>query len=237
MKKTLFTLAVDDFAPEITDLTFPLMQRYADKIGAEFHVIRDRKYPDMPVTYEKFQVHTLGRDMGNDWNIFFDADVFIHPDMFDITEHLDKDTVFHNGVDMRGIRFRTNEYFRRDGRNISSCTWCVICSDWCLDLWRPTELPLDDILQNIFPTLTEVNSGLFEPHHFIDDYLMSCNIAHFGLKVEIMSRLVKRLGMPDECSFLHHTYTDSRETKARQLLSILANLNLIDTTKDVLTFK
>lgn len=236
MKKTLFTLAVDDYAPEITALTFPFMQRYAEKIGAEFYVIRDRKFPDMPVTYEKFQIHQLGRDMGNDWNLYFDADTFIHPDMFDVTEQIGKDTVFHNGVDMRGIRFKANEYFRRDGRNISSCTWCFMCSDWCLDLVRPTELPLEDVLSNITPTLTEMQSGLYDPHHFIDDYLMSCNIARFGLKVEIMSRLVERLGMPKDCSFLHHSYTQSQDEKAKTLLGMLEHLKLLDMTKPELTF-
>jgi hypothetical protein len=59
MKKTLYTLSVNDkhpgqdFEPEITALTFPLMRKYAHKIGADFHVIRERKHPDMPPVYEK----------------------------------------------------------------------------------------------------------------------------------------------------------------------------------------
>ena len=149
MKKTLFTLAVDDYAPEICALTFPLMERYAEKIGADFHVITERKYPHYPPVFEKLQIHELGRDMGNDWNLYVDADALIHPDLFDITEHLSKDTVFHNGSDPASIRFKPDEYFRRDGRNIGSCNWFTIASDWCLDLWRPPTEPLDDLVQNI----------------------------------------------------------------------------------------
>src|SRR5271168_5376308 len=72
VKKTIYTLNVGGYAPEICALTYPLLQAYARKIGADFHVIRDRKFPDWPVVYEKLQIHVLGKEHGDDWNIYID---------------------------------------------------------------------------------------------------------------------------------------------------------------------
>ena len=93
VKKTIYTLNIGDYAPEICALTYPLIQAYARKIGADFHVIRERKFPEWPIVYEKLQIYELGRKHGNDWNIFVDSDTLINPEMFDVTEHLHKDTV------------------------------------------------------------------------------------------------------------------------------------------------
>lgn len=236
MKKTLFTLAVDGYAPELCELTFPLMRRYAEKIGAEFHVITERKFPDFPAVYEKLQIHELGRDMGNDWNIYVDADALIHPDLFDLTEHLSKDTVFHNGSDPASIRFKPDEYFRRDGRNIGSCNWFTIASDWCLDLWRPATQPLDDLVQNISLIRSEIDSGVMTPSHLIDDYVLSCNIARFGLKVKTMRDVLADLKMHPQSSFLHHIYTSPRAEKAQEILKVLEAWKLLDLTQPALTF-
>ena len=59
LRKTIYTVNIGDYAPEICALTYPLMQAYARKIGADFHVIRERKFPAWPVVYEKLQVHEL----------------------------------------------------------------------------------------------------------------------------------------------------------------------------------
>jgi hypothetical protein len=85
IKKTIYTLNIDDYAPEICALTYPLIQAYARKIGADFQVIRERKFPDWPVVYEKLQIHELGQRDSNDWNIYIDSDTLINPEMFDIT--------------------------------------------------------------------------------------------------------------------------------------------------------
>ena len=79
MKKTLFTLNVNKYSPEIVELTYPHLKAYAHKIGAEFVEITERKFKKMPVTYEKLQIFNLGKD--NDWNIFIDADAMIQPMM------------------------------------------------------------------------------------------------------------------------------------------------------------
>jgi len=181
VKKTLFTLNVDDYAPEIRELTYPLLKEYAYKIGAEFFEITERKNPSMPPVYEKMQIYDLGREMKNDWNIFIDADALIHPDFPDITTQLNKDTVCFHGKDFAPIRWRYNNYLLRDGRHIGGCNWFAIASDWCLDLWHPLEVPFEEAVENIFPIAGELRTGITR-EHLIDDYLTSQNIARYGLK-------------------------------------------------------
>lgn len=138
-KKTIFTVRVDNYAPEICELTYPLIKAWAHKIGAQFHVIRERKFPDWPPVYEKLQIYQIAQDMQNDWNIYLDSDALVHPDTFDITEHLSRDTVCHNGNDMAGCRWRYDRFFQRDGRHIGSCNWLAIASDLCIELWKPLD--------------------------------------------------------------------------------------------------
>src|SRR6185295_5670102 len=155
-RKTIFTLNIGDYAPEVVKITRPLLVHYARKIGADIHDITERKFPEWPVVYEKLQIHELGAAPG--WNIYIDSDTLIHPDMFDVTDHLHLDTVCHNGKDMAGNRWRYDKYFRRDGRHIGSCNWWAVASDWCVDLWRPLDdITLEEAVANIYPTVDERN--------------------------------------------------------------------------------
>lgn len=216
-KKTLFLLNIDNYEPEITAITYPFIYRYAEKIGADVRIITERKFPDFPVVYEKLQIHELGK--GNDWNIYFDSDALIHPDMFDITEHISKDTVIHNGNDLAGNRWKIDNYFRRDGRMISSCNWFTIASDWCLDLWQPLDIPLAEALDNIQPINVEVKAGITR-EHLIDDYTLSRNIAKYGLKFKTMIGLLKELGQ-DNFNYTWHQYTMSPKEKLKELKEVV----------------
>jgi hypothetical protein len=231
IKKTVYTLNIGDYAPEICALTYPLLQAYARKIGAEFRVIRERKFPDWPLDYEKLQIHDLAKEDGNDWSIYIDSDALVSPEMFDVTEHIPKDTVCHNGRDMAGIRWKYDHYFRRDGRHIGSCNWFAIASDWCLDLWRPLDdLTPAEAISNIHITIAERNSGFCDTEHLISDYTLSRNIARFGLKVQTVMDVCGRLGWRGPVGqpispFLFHKYTLSNAEKARQMLAILSTPN------------
>lgn len=72
MKVNLFTLYVNDYRPECKAAAFPAFERYAAVNGFNFHPIETRRYPGLPATYEKVQIHELGRDA--DWNILVDVD-------------------------------------------------------------------------------------------------------------------------------------------------------------------
>ena len=220
IKKTIFTLNIDNYEEKITELTYPLLKRYAKKIDADFYIISERKFPDYPPVYEKLQIYKLAQEMENDWNIYIDSDALVHPDFFDITNHLQKDTVAHNGVDMAGNRWKYDRFFRRDGRHLSSCNWFSIASDWCIDLWKPLDdLTLEEAIENITPIVSEVVSGLIPASHLIDDYVLSRNIAKFGLKFTTINQIVKDIG--DTGNYLWHQYLLSSEDKIMQMKEIL----------------
>jgi hypothetical protein len=225
MKKVIWTLVVDDYPKEITALTFPLIQSWAMKIGAEFWVINTREFPGWPPVYEKLQIFKLGKE--NDWNIYIDADALIKPDLFDFTAMVPKDTVVFTGQDMSANRFRPDNYFMRDGRYIGACNWFTAASDLCIDLWHPLEdLTLEEAVANIYPTLGELGSQIIKPEHLIDDYILSRNIARYGLKHETIKRLQVKLGREMDAYFWHH-YTVGVDEKVAQMKQVLKTWGLL----------
>lgn len=216
VRKTLYTLVVDGFSPEITSLTLPLMKRYAQRIGAEFFVIDSRAFPDFPPSYEKLQIHRLAQERQDDWSIFFDADTLIHPETFDFTQFMTKDTVAHNGTDMAAVRWKYDRFLLRDGRHIGSCTWCIMASDWCVELWEPlSDMTRDEALASIYPTVDELTT-VITPEHLLDDYTLSRNIAKYGLKVTTLVDIHTKAGFPN-AGFFWHQYTIDRPTKVEQM--------------------
>lgn len=230
MKKVIYVLNVDNYAPEITALTYPLMRRYAEKIGADIRIITERRFPDFPAVYEKMQIAELGKD--NDWSIYFDSDTLIHPDTFDFTEHMRKDTVMHHGADLAGNRWKYDRFFRRDGRHIGSGNWCAAASDWCApEFWAPlTDLAFTDAVKNIQPTQTELTAGITAAH-LIDDYTMSRNIAKYGLKFTTFFEILRAAKHSGE--YFWHQYLVNNEEKVKQMNEVLVRWGLKpESTKD-----
>lgn len=224
-KKTLYTLNIGNYAPEITAITFPLMKHWARKIRADFHVIESRQWPDYHITYEKFQIYELAQKHDNDWSIFLDADALVHPEMFDPTEFLARDTVAHHGKDMANIRWKYDRFFRRDGRHIGSGNWLAIASSWCIELWKPLEdITYEEALRNIQPTPNEVNT-VIKTDHLIDDYVCSRNIAQFGLRFTTIIEMCKNFGWQGS-PYLWHQYTMGVEEKVLKIKSILKDWGL-----------
>jgi hypothetical protein len=218
MRKTLYTLNIDGYAPEITALTYPLLRRYAAKIGAEFCIIDRRRFPGWPPVYEKLQIRELSEQRGDDWSIYIDSDALVHPDFFDITEHLTRDQVCHNGADMATVRWTYDEYFRRDGRHIGSCNWFTVASSWCRDLWTPLDLTFEQAVARIHPIQTELQT-VITPEHLIDDYTLSRNIARYGLHFTTVAEILKRLN--DSGNYLYHQYVLTADEKIADLSRVL----------------
>jgi len=225
MNKTIYTLNVDGYSSEITDLTYPLLKRYADKINADFFIITDRIYPQFPPVYEKLQIYDLQYMKGDDWSIYIDSDAIVHPDFFDVTELVQKDTVLHNGCDFANNRWRYDRIFRRDGRHIGSCNWFTVASDWCRELWKPLTNyeKYEEALNNIFPIQDELNT-IITREHLIDDYILSHNIAEYGFHFTTLIELISKLNIPG--NYLWHQYTISTEEKVKQLKETLKKWNL-----------
>jgi hypothetical protein len=220
VRKTVYLLNIGDYAPELTCLTYPTIGAYAERIGAEILTIRDRKFPEWPVTYEKLQIHDLARRRGDDWAIYIDSDTLVHPELPDVTDLIPRDTVAHNGRDFAPVRWTYDQYFRRDGRHIGSCNWFACASSWCLDLWRPLDdLTPAEAVANI--TLSVSERPHMEPEHLVDDYALSRNIARFGLKFTTLNELWTDVGLgPSE--FFWHEYTITLAEKVERAKNVLA---------------
>ena len=219
-RKIVYTLDVESYAPEITALTRPWLEAWARRIGAELVVIGTRQFPDWPVVYEKLQIYTFAQELNADWNIYVDSDALIHPDTPDFTLLLPRDTVAHNDSDMAAIRWDYDRFFQRDGRNLGSGNWLAIASSWCIELWKPLDdLTCAEAVSRIHPTAFEARAGV-SPHHLIDDYVLSRNIAKYGLKFQSVKSLQAAHGVVGD--FFRHDYllpTDAKVSALKQVLT------------------
>lgn len=197
--KTIFQLDIDNYLPEVTAVTYPRVEQYAEKIGADVVRITKRKYPDYPISYEKFQIYDLA---SSEWNLFFDSDFLIHQEMFDLTEYVPKERVFINNDNLAVGRYAPDNYFRRDGRNTSVSTHMVMVSDWCMDAWKPTDLTREQVAANIYELPREKFTG--DTSWRMDDYIFSRNIARYGLAIENVHSVYKRLFGHSNLEYYYH---------------------------------
>ena len=184
MKKLVVTMCMNNWEPEITSRTFPLMKHYARKIGADFWLIDQRKYPDCPLGYERFQIYNIADRY--DWVIQLDADLVMHPDMPDVTAFVPKDTILISKPDQSTKRFIADEYFYRDGRFTSIPGFFTVTSNWCRDFWQlPDDLTPKEAIARVTPLQHEWDrweKKLVDGSHLVVDYIWSRNVARYGLK-------------------------------------------------------
>lgn len=221
MKKTLYTMNIGNYAPTIRALTYPLLRHWARKCGAELYEINARKWPDWPIPYETFQIYDLMRERGDDWAIWIDADALVNPETPDWTDYIPINTCAQNGHDPSPIRWQYDEYFRRDGRHISSCNWHAAVPADCRDFFRPLDdLTLEQALDRISVTIPEAK-GTCQREHLISDYTVSRNIARFGLKYTNFNEIEKQIFPAGNTEFYWHGYTIPEGEKVDQMLLCL----------------
>ena len=190
MKKLIATMSFDDWEPEITALTFPLMKYYARKIGAEFWHINTRKFKNEPLGYERFQLYDVADNY--DWLIQLDADLLLHPDTPDVTTLVNKDTILVSIPDQASKRFQMDKYFYRDGRYLSIPGFFTVTSDWCKDFWKlPDDMSSEEAINKITPCVHEWRDRAVDGKHLIVDYIWSRNVARYGLKVQTLQNVFK----------------------------------------------
>jgi hypothetical protein len=172
-KRTVHVVVIDNYFPELCELSIPTIEAWAKKIGARMNFITRRRWPDWPVLTEKLQVFYDGMD--SDWNILLDADIMVHPDTPDMLKGFVPPThVAAKDAYNADKKFTMDAYFLRDGRNIGLSTCAVISSRWCHDLWYP--LP-DEM------TAEAACSNIFQERKITDEYCLSRNMARFGHKL------------------------------------------------------
>jgi hypothetical protein len=194
------------------EITTPLMKRYADRIGAEFIEITERKFPEWHIHFEKTQIWELGKDA--DWNVFFDGDVLVHPDMFDVTKLNSKLVYLKDGY-RANIKFRPNKYFIEDKRNqgISSCV--IITSKENHKIWTPLNMTPIEVDNEIITTDENRRKGI-ESSFYQEEYLLSYNLAKYKINYSGM-----------EQGFLFHSYlSNDVKTKIEELKKVSKQWNI-----------
>ncbi len=112
MKKAVYTVNIGNYIPDISAITVPAFKAYAERIGADFIQITERKFSPFAFGYEKMQIYELGKDY--DYNVYFDLDVIISPKMFDVTDKIPADVVGHLGGYGADTWFGMDENFLND---------------------------------------------------------------------------------------------------------------------------
>ena len=197
--KTIFVLNINNYEPEITKYTYPLIESYADRIGAKVKYITKRKYPDHPITFEKFQIYDLA---DTDWSVYVDSDILIHPEFYDLCPLIPQDTVLINKNNVALGRYAIDKYFRRDGRYISTANYISWVSSDCLDFWKPDlDRTPEEIVSSIYPVPRE---NFHTPQHRTDDYLCSRNISKYGLKVKLVSDIYQKYYNHSRLEYYYH---------------------------------
>lgn len=172
LSKVIHLLNINDFFPEMCVLAMPLIQEYAKKIGADINIIKERKFPEWPTTYEKLQIFELGKNI--DYNILFDLDLIVNPNSPDITELTPHYAVGLQEIYPADQMFYVNNYFIRDRRKIGVVGNLIVTTRYTHDFWTPLEIPLD------------IAKKQLGRHWILDEYTYSNNIAKFGLNVVML---------------------------------------------------
>jgi len=170
--KCVHVLATKDYAPELCAITIPTIQAYAERIGADFNLIHERRFPDFPINYERLQIYEAGKDY--EWNFNIDADMVLGRELPDISLGAPKENVrivMHFNLS-EYFNIENNIFFARDGRGAGIVDAFLMTSHWTHDLWRPLPGTLQDY-EHIFK---EKN-----PRR-ISEYCISQNLAKYGLK-------------------------------------------------------
>ena len=170
MKKVLIVTKVDNYRPDLCEFTIPNLKAYASRIGADFFEIEHRKFSNQHPAFEKLQAYEC---MGAyDKALLIDADIMLHPKLPDLTGSfsLAECGSWMNyqikAPQLTLWNIDNDPYFQRDGRNLGVVGSIVGCSKYTKDIFKPS---------------FSVPTDLYRPE-IIDEYVMSRNVAKFGLK-------------------------------------------------------
>jgi hypothetical protein len=142
---------------------------YAKRIGADFNIISERKYPEWPITYEKMQMYECGKKYS--CNILMDCDIWLDPFMYDITELVPRGSI---GAWMEydpSITIKEDEFLKLDGSDRVPATNCVVAHSEIHEVWKPFDLPLP------------VAVSRMKREFVIDEYCVGRNVKKNKIKI------------------------------------------------------
>jgi len=141
--KCIHVVAINNWYPELTAITLPLLRKWAFKIGADFNLIEKAKFLGWPPNYERMQIYEAGKDYL--WNINIDADYVIDPETLeDPTKDRDFWCVYAVAIMHRDSYFKNNRFFFKDEPMAALPDSFLITSLLTHDLWKPLECSFEE---------------------------------------------------------------------------------------------
>lgn len=228
MKKLLVTLNIGDYDKEITELTFPHMREYAKNIGADFHIITERKFPDFPLMLEEFQMYEFSQTY--DWIIFLDGDCLINPKGIDLTTLVEKDRVLIAKYNPPTHHFHPENIEGQFNLKYYAPFFFLVFHKNSRDCVKPYENPFDYYkhidLSSTHPEMEnymKIRTHLTEKEikdTLIDEFLLTLNLHKYNIKTASLQE-----DFP-ELNIIAHT-SDAREIKIQYLKDSIKKLKTI----------
>ena len=190
MKKLLVTLDINNYNKEITKLTFPYMKQYAKNIGADFHIITKRKFPDLDISLEKFQLYDVCSNY--DWVIFLDADCLINPETVDFTKLISEDRVLISKYISPEHHFYPKNIEEKYNLQYYAPFFFLVFHKYSKKCVKPYKNPLDyckyiniksqneEFLKYLSSKITSDN--IVSPSWFLDEFLLTLNMHKYEIK-------------------------------------------------------
>lgn len=202
MDQAIVTLTIGDKFQRMAELTHPTIKRYADRIGADFVVISERKWPEYHIDYEKFQFRNLL--LKYDRIHFIDTDCIVRedcPNLFQIV----KPTEF--GAFCEGTfipeRMQALEYIAKlSGQQIQ-----MNLNNWRGEYWNAGMMVISTLHQRLFTMLpTDSKVEGFGAQSWLNLLLINNKVAVKGIdyKFNRMTVMDAFTGEPRHASWIIH---------------------------------
>ncbi len=180
MKNLVVTLDIN-YPKEITDLTFPYMQEYAKNIKADFRVITERKFPDLPIPMEKFQIYKMCQDY--EWTIFLDADCLINPNTVNFSNIVENNVVivseYLDILNSNDPQFETKSVIGKYNLDLHSPFHFLACHKSQKNVVEPWDNPLQ---YTHYINITKGMKKYNKPQEWhLDEFLLATNIVKYGI--------------------------------------------------------
>ena len=216
MKKLLLTIVIGEEAEYLAAATLPSKEAYAERIGADLKVIRERTGMWHP-SWEKLRLYELlGRDY--DRAIYLDNDCLVRPDCPDLFEIVPESAfgAFNEGqcIERTGAMQKGFQDYGCPGlqKYWDGCYFnagVMVVSRRHRQLFAAPAVRHDNFIEQTF-----LNIGII--HHRLDTY-------DIGHEFNFMGSLVPLTGLPIEAGYIAHLAGNPAQAARHIAESILVN--------------
>lgn len=212
VKNAVVTMCFGEFN-KMAEITHPSIKAYADKIGADFVVIKEKKVSENFIHYEKFQIYDLFKKYNR--LIYIDTDVIVRPDCPNLFEEVPE---YKLGIFNEG-RFGSYLPVVRD----ACVKYKISLEKWEGQSYNTGVMVLSRLHRKIFVKPEEEHDIIGGLAHYEQPYL-NLKIISGGYLVEDIGYKFNRMSLMDKltgenrlASYIIH-YASAAPVKARMKL-------------------